>query len=208
MKKLIQLLLVVALFFSLTTFAYSAPGFYVGGTLGLASANDSDVSAPGYSGSFEADLGASLSGIVGYSFENNLRIEGELVSQANELDQSSEYGRKYTLSGDVSSVALMANAYYDFNNKSRFTPFIGAGIGLATVSLNDLHYVGYSHDYDIDDSDTVFAYQFSAGVGFEITERITLDLKYRYFATNDADIDNGTIEYSSNNFYTGIRFSF
>ena len=208
MKKTVQLLLVATMFFSLSTFAYSAPGLYVGGNLGLASLNDSDVSAPDYSASVTTDMGASLSGVVGYAFENNFRIEGELVSQANEFDQSKESGSNYSLTGDVTSLAIMANGYYDFNNKSRFTPFIGAGIGFANVSVNDLHYVGYSDDANIDDDDTVFAYQLSAGVGFEITERITLDLKYRYFETEDLDIENGTVEYSSNNVYTGIRFSF
>ena len=208
MRKTVQLLLIAAMFFSLSSFAYSAPGLYVGGNLGLASLNDSDVSAPGYSASITTDMGASLSGIVGYAFENNFRIEAELVSQANEFDQSSESGRKYGLTGDIGSAAIMANAYYDFNNKSRFTPFVGAGIGYAAVEVNDLHYIGYSKDDDIEDDDSAFAYQLSAGVGFEITERITLDLKYRYFATEDLDIDNGTVEYSSNNVYTGIRFSF
>ena len=208
MRKTVQLLLIAAMFFSLSTFAYSAPGLYVGGNLGLASLNDSDVSAPNYSASVTTDMGASLSGVVGYAFENNFRIEGELVSQANEFDQSKESGSNYSLTGDVTSLAIMANGYYDFNNKSRFTPFIGAGIGFANVSVNDLHYVGYSDDANIDDDDTVFAYQLSAGVGFEITERITLDLKYRYFETEDLDIKNGTVEYSSNNVYTGIRLSF
>ncbi|MCK5914320.1 MAG: hypothetical protein KAG12_10595 [Desulfuromusa sp.] len=54
----------------------------------------------------------------------------------------------------------------------------------------------------------MFAYQLSAGVGYEITERITLDLKYRYFATEDLGDSDGSFEYSSNNLYSGIRFSF
>ena len=215
MKKTVQLLLVAAMFFSLSTFAYSAPGLYVGGNFGLASLNESDISSSdipaGVNMKFITDKGLSLGGFVGYAFENNFRIEGELVSQSNDFDKIKvDYlGTKVALDldGDISSGALLANGYYDFKNESRFTPFIGAGVGIANVVINDLEIVG-SGESDEDGDETVIAYQLTVGVGYEITERITLDLKYRYFATEDLDIDGGTVEYSSNNFYSGIRFSF
>ena len=205
MKKLVQLLLIVTMLFSVSTVAYSAPGLYIGANLGLAFLDDSDVSSSFIPNdvdvNIKADNGLSIGGVMGYSFENNYRIEGELVYQRNNFDEiKASYLNNSTtasMDNDISSAAVLANGYYDFKNKSRVTPFIGVGLGFASVDISDA-----------DDDDIVFVYQFSAGVGFEITEKITLDLKYRYVMTEDLDIDDMTVGYSSDILYTGLRFSF
>jgi opacity protein-like surface antigen len=40
------------------------------------------------------------------------------------------------VSGDASSLAVMINGYYEFPNKSAFTPFITEGIGFAQVEYD------------------------------------------------------------------------
>ena len=149
-----------------------------------------------------------------YGFESNFRVEGELVYQGNDFNtvtyarnSNSYYEKTQTVTGDISSVALMVNGYFDLKNESRFTPFVGAGFGFAKVEVNDLHFVGASWE-PVSVDDTVLALQATIGVGYEITERVTLDLKYRYFVTEDLETGSSTTEYSSNNFYSGIRFSF
>ncbi len=208
MKQLTQLLLAIAMVFSLSSFAYSGTGLYVGGDLGLSFADDVNTSDP--DGTISLDTGLALGGYVGYSFENNLRVEGEISYQGYSLDKMKFKGdsSSYPMDGTVGSVAFMANGYYDFKNSSIVTPFVGAGVGFATVAIENDSYGRFDPIGDLDDNDTVFAYQLTAGVGIDITERITLDVKYRYFATQDVDLENTTAEYSSNNIYTGIRFSF
>jgi len=39
------------------------------------------------------------------------------------------------------------------------------------------------------EDDTVFAYQIGAGAGYAVNKNITIDLKYRYFATEDPDFE-------------------
>ena len=207
MKKIVQLLLVVAMLFSVSTVAYSAPGLYIGANLGLAFFDDSDIDIDrpdiprDADVSLSADNGLSFGGFLGYAFENGYRIEGELVYQRNNYDELKvsylDMSKKVSLDGNISSAAVLANGYYDFKNESRVTPFIGGGFGFAVVK-----------DSESDDNDTVFVYQLSAGVGFEITEKITLDLKYRYVVTEDLDSDYMSVEYSSDILYTGLRFSF
>ena len=208
MKKIVQLLLIVAMLFSVSTVAYSAPGLYVGANIGLAFLDDSDVDIDDsffseVDISLSADNGASFGGVLGYAFENGYRVEGELVYQRNNYDEAkvSYLGMsdKFSMDGDISSATALANGYYDFKNKSRVTPFIGGGLGFAVVDV----------DGDpVDDHDYVFVYQFTAGVGFEITESITLDLKYRYVMTEDLELEGMQLEYSSDIISTGIRFTF
>ena len=63
-----------------------------------------------------------------------------------------------------------------------------------------------------DDNDTVFAYQFMAGIGFEINPKTTLTVGYRYFATTDPEFvllglpTEFTI--SSHDFNVGARLMF
>ena len=61
---------------------------------------------------------------------------------------------------------------------------------------------------NLDGSDTVFAWQFGAGVGYALTKQWTLDFKYRYFDTDKPDFDRAEAELSSHNFTLGIRFDF
>ncbi len=90
----------------------------------------------------------------------------------------------------------MANVYLDFVNSSPVTPFLTAGIGMAEVTLFDY--------YD----DTVFAYQVGAGLTFAINPHMSIDLKYRYFATEDLDFEGIEAEFASHNVYCGFRFTF
>lgn len=104
----------------------------------------------------------------------------------------------------------MVNGYYDFDIESAFTPYVGGGIGIANVSINDLAVLGIPL---ADDDDTVFAYQFGAGVGYEISPTLTLTADYRYFATADGEFTDAggflfDAEYSNSTFLVGARATF
>lgn len=210
MKKTYSIITGCIMLLSISSIAYSAEGSYVSGNLGLAILSDSNVTdstVPGISIEIESDSGLALGVAVGYAFGNNTRIEGEIAYQKNDLDKASLFGVDVDLTGDISSLALLLNGYYDFANESAFTPFISAGLGFAKVEVNDMNVLGSgapSKNYD----DTVFAYQVGAGVGYAVNEKVTLDVKYRYFGTSDPDFDTATVEYSSHNVYAGIRVSF
>lgn len=211
MKKNVLMIFGCFMLLSISTIAYSAEGPYVSGNLGLAIANDSDLTdstAPGVTMEIESDVGLALGVAAGYDFGNNIRIEGEIAYQKNDLDKVSIAGiGEADLTGDVASLALLLNGYYDFKNKSAFTPFISAGLGFAKVELNDFNVPG-SGLPDANEDDTVFAYQVGAGVGYAVTQKVSLDVKYRYFGTSDPEFDTAEAEYSSHNFYAGIRVAF
>ena len=88
--------------------------------------------------------------------------------------------------GAFSMIAFMANVDYDFDTGSRWVPYVGGGLGVATISLDTENAQGTSL---ADDSDTVFAYQVGAGIGYEFPlaegRSVTVSLDYRYFGTQD-----------------------
>ena len=86
--------------------------------------------------------------------------------------------------GAFSMLAFMVNADYDFDMGSPWKPYIGGGLGVATISLDTKTDTGRSLT---DDSDTVFAYQVGAGIGYEFPleegRSVTVSLDWRYFGT-------------------------
>lgn len=209
MKKTFLITAACAMTLSVSSLAFSAEGPYVSGNLGLAIPSDSDLTdstVPGITIDIESDLGLALGVAAGYAFGNNTRIEGEIAYAKNDLDKASLLGVDVDLTGDTSSIALLLNGYYDFKNASAFTPFINGGIGMARVKVNDINIPG-SGLPDTSDDDTVFAYQVGVGVGYAVNEKVSIDVKYRYFGTSDPEFDTTESEYSSHNVYAGIRVS-
>ena len=99
----------------------------------------------------------------------------------------------------------MVNGYLDFENQTALTPYIGAGVGVAKVSANDISIGGVALS---DEDDTVFAYQLGVGIGYSVTESLIIDLAYKYFATEDPDFEGTKAEYGSHNILFGVRINF
>lgn len=187
----------------------SAKGPYVGLQGGAVFLSDSDITQAGtsFTSSFDTGFGGALTG--GYGFDL-FRLEGELFYKTNSFDEVSAVGVSLPADGDATALGLMVNAYYDFKNKTAFTPFIGVGVGMAQVSIQDLTIGGLAV---ADDDDVVFAYQGIAGVGFSVTPALTLDLTYKYTATADPEFTDASgvpfdAEYMTHNVMVGVRFNF
>jgi len=209
MKKQILTIACCAALLSISSIAYSAEGLYMSGNVGLAMANDSDVTdsdVPGLTLNFESDSGFAFAGAIGNSFSNYVRLEAEIAYQKNDMDKVGLLGVSVPINGDTSSTALLFNGYFDFINKSAFTPYISGGLGFANVDVSAITVPGLGTLTSSDD-DTVFAYQFGVGVGYAVNDKVTIDVKYRYFGTADLEFDTTEVEYSSHNIYAGIRFN-
>lgn len=210
MKKILNIL-GGALLVAGAPLALGAQGAYVGVNLGAAIPNDSDVteSVYGYDIPYtvEASTGLAVGVAVGYVFHENFRVEGEVAYQSNDLDRVNVLGLDLAANGDISSLGLLANGYYEIVNSSGFLFNVGAGLGFMNVKVNDLTIVG-SGIPGSSENDTVFAYQVGAGVGYAVNANLALDLKYRYMATADPTFGPAKAEYSTNNIYVGIRFGF
>jgi opacity protein-like surface antigen len=187
-------------------------GFYVGGQAGLNLLSDSDVLVlDRFFGPTtviaEYDPGFGLGGVLGYDF-GHFRADAEIAYRYNSLDGIQ--GPAETFEGHSSALSYMANAYFDIPVDWPVKPYIGGGVGVATVMV-DLDEIGVGNIAD--ESDTVLAYQFSGGVGYDINPKTTLTLGYRYFATDDQEFvdrfgTNTIWEYQSHEINIGVRYLF
>jgi len=104
----------------------------------------------------------------------------------------------------------MGNILFDLNTGSPFTIYGGGGLGVAYVEF-DGH--GADPGTVMNDDDTVFAWQAIAGMGYEISSNIVLDVQYRYFNASDVSLTSTTgpsssTDYESHAVLGGIRFKF
>jgi len=101
---------------------------------------------------------------------------------------------------DIESWLGLVNAYIDLGTWRGITPYVGGGIGFAsltTMGYKDVNVPANSVFYgDKDHTDTNFAWALYAGMSYDVTPQFTIDLGYRY-------TDLGTIETGTASAYDG-----
>ncbi len=136
-------------------------------------------------------------------------VYADLLSPHKDLANAAVTG-KQDIDGNFSMLAFMANVDYDFDTGSRWVPYIGGGLGVASISI-DVESVATGRSLS-DDSDTVFAYQAGAGLGYEFPleggRSITVSLDWRYFGTSSptfkGDVSDGRFDVAINGHDVGI----
>ena len=163
-----------------------------------------------------------LAGVtVGYRWRGRFRLEAEYSYRDSPYDQTSpltdasgatlaklggELERAEERIGSVSAHNLFGNVYYDLINASRFTPYIGFGVG---VGFTDVDYggvfaragdprvittgaglantdairqnlAGTTTSEQTKLEDTLFGYQVLFGVDYALTDAVALGIKGRW----------------------------
>jgi opacity protein-like surface antigen len=101
------------------------------------------------------------------------------------------------------------NGYVDVGTWHGITPFIGAGVGAANVKISDFTDVGVSVNsvaYGGTHDQWNFAWALYAGLGFEITDALTLELSYRYLDLGDARSGDLVAYDGTNNVNNPMKF--
>ncbi|MBZ9659096.1 porin family protein [Mesorhizobium sp. ESP-6-4] len=84
-----------------------------------------------------------------------------------------------------SALLLLANAYIDIGTWHGVTPYVGAGIGGAWVKWDTLHNSDLDGDFfHRGGKGWRFAYALMAGASYCLTDRVKLDVGYRYSHIN------------------------
>lgn len=143
---------------------------------------------------FSASLGA------GYHFNDFLRVEANLGT----LPSGSERFAGITDAGTATEASVagaadnkayfgMVSAYADFGTFSGLTPYLGGGIGLAHYKYEGHESTNYA-DPGLIDTVVVnekrgyaFAYSLGAGVAYNVSQNVALDVGYQYFSAPDAE---------------------
>lgn len=181
-------------------------GFYLRGDVSYEFRSDldgtQDVSVPGVSVAAPSDgrldeaavFGAGL----GYRFNDMLRVDATLrygeasLGAAPVALPNCGVPCAGFVGGDAGRLELLGNAYLDLGTVAGFTPYLGAGLGavrfdygdaaLAACSAAGCSSLGVSGE-----SDWRFAYALNAGVSYDISQALTVDLGYRFLDADGGD---------------------
>lgn len=184
-------------------------GFFLGGNLGLSMPTDSTFSDGANSNNVEYDAGFAGLLSAGYQFDNNWRAEAEFGARLNQISDITGTGAAAP-TGDTNVYSLMANAIYGIPTGTKFTPYVGAGAGVAWVNNSS---VATTLATTVDDTDTVFAYQGIAGIEYDINPLLKASLDYHYFRTADTSFTAASAatvdgDYENHTVTVGLRYLF
>lgn len=90
--------------------------------------------------------------------------------------------------GHKSEWLLLANTYWDIGEYRGITPYVGAGIGLAAVTLSnfqDINQIAGAIHWASDNTEWNFAWALHTGFAYNITDDLKLDVGYRYVNMGD-----------------------
>ena len=216
MKRIYPILIALCLPFMLcgpVKAQHSGP--YVGAFFG------GDILMPAKStdnlGSFglKFDPGMLGSAVAGWDFApgnpvGEGRIELEYTRRSNPLNQVKFVEGSFKGAGNVTADSLLVNFFGVFHNKTPWSPYAGVGFGAARMEASDLKVTGYPL---ASGSSVVFAYQLGTGVDFALTDRLSLDLGYRFFGSTkpkftEANGRKFEMDYYSHNAILGLRYGF
>lgn len=112
--------------------------------------------------------------------------------------------------GDITTLSLFVNAYYDFNRDSNFEPYIGVGLGFSDVDVTfNPSGVGI-----VDDGETVLAYQLKLGATLQFNDNWEGYADYAHRMTADVevgvDLFPATLEVENQQglFSVGVRYRY
>lgn len=115
-----------------------------------------------------------------------IRLEAEFLYGRLDIDKT-----KGDLSKNIPEyfrdVGGMVNIFVDVKNSTRFTPFMGAGIGFDYTSMDTIT-LG---TVEIDDYSAIaFAYQFMVGISWSFDPSWAVELLCKFHCTNDKNFDS------------------
>ncbi|MBB8823103.1 porin family protein [Escherichia coli] len=215
-------------------------GFYLTGKAGASvvslshqrflSGNEEETSK--YKGGDDHDTVFSGGIAAGYDFYPQfsipVRTELEFYARGNADTKYNLYKDDWSrgdLKNEVSVNTLMLNAYYDFRNDSAFTPWVSAGIGYARIHQKTTGISTWDYGYGSSGRESLsrsgsadnFAWSLGAGIRYDVTPDIALDLSYRYLDAGDSSVSykdewgdkyKSEVDVKSHDIMLGVTYNF
>jgi opacity protein-like surface antigen len=124
-----------------------------------------------------------------------------------------------SLSTSIQTSTIMFNAYDDLGHWGSFVPYVGAGVGVVRNEMDGVTFSS-SPNTQFGDTNWSLAWSLMAGAGFQLTERVILDLGYRFIDMGRAQSGTADTSGFANNpplrvddltaheFKVGLRYHF
>jgi opacity protein-like surface antigen len=186
-------------------------GFYLSFTPSVVFPFSVDTTSPVLSpGTTRTKTGYGIAGAFGYRY-GDFRVEGEIMYGRSDADHVTFSGAGGDVSGYYDMWGGTANFYYDIPTGTKFSPYVGAGLGGTHFSANDITLsVGFPPTHG---SNTLFTYKLMAGVSWALTDQWRFLLGYRFMGMGEQDYETGGIPLQGDAIQThavnvGVQFYF
>jgi len=159
------------------------------------------------SGDFSFGGGFSVDGGIGYDF-GAIRAEltyGYTRASLNEINVNNS-DLNFDASGIVNKNDVMGSLYWDIDTGSRFTPYLGGGIGYTNLSTPSLEAEGYRTNSA---NKGLFGWQGKVGVSYAMSYNTDVYVEGTY--SGASGFYNGDVHYDSYNDFgakLGFRYRF
>jgi opacity protein-like surface antigen len=168
-----------------------------------------------YAYSVKTNTGYLIGGAVGLKWNDMLRTELELSHGSNNANSFKFNGGAFDpASGPISATYMLGNVWLDIPTQTAFTPYIGGGLGVGWATA-DVSFNGNIFGYGPNKSGGALAYQVGAGVKFNVSQNIDLDIGYRFKGlgkTDFYDLDGfgfyKQATLNTHNIQVGLTFNF
>jgi len=170
---------------------------------------------------WDSTFGGSLAAGYDFSKKLNVPVRAELeYAVFSKAEAEKELWGDTTFRQLNNIQTLFVNVYYDINTGTRFTPYVGAGMGAGFIRTKGwANWRGGDITNTGSRTETNFAWNIGMGLGYEITKNIALDVGYRFadlgkVQTNLFDWGGGdwwgmeTKRIYQHQFSMGARFTF
>ena len=224
MKKFLLLALVIG--FPSPLFAEELKNFYlsIGGGETFSSEAEGEALRNGTKVDSKYSLGDHSFYSVGFGKQiNDWRIEFNYSATTLSADKvtatvaGTEFIASITPKHETDAKTYMLYGFKDFSNESKLTPYVGLGLGAASLDTNDVTIGFNGTDLGVDvegTSSTIFTYALKAGADYKINENTSLftETIYQTFSEHSVSHASEGRELTSRNNYFGIsaglRFKF
>lgn len=197
--------------------ALQIKGLYATGAVGanwpttVSATETSDINGDNYGFDEFHTGGVSAEAGIGYDF-GAIRAEATYAyDKSRTTGYSDPFGTfTYSRKADVSKNSVFASVYWDIDLKSRFSPYLGAGIGYSRIAMSRSadafgSYDGYAAG--------AFAYQAKLGLNYMLNKRSEVFAEGVYRGMNSYESQDGDVTYWHGNynswgFQVGARLRF
>ncbi|KRH97857.1 outer membrane protein [Cylindrospermopsis sp. CR12] len=169
--------------------------------LGLYSGNQWNI-AGGYQWDnvrAELEIGSSSFGL-----DVSKPVPGKLDLQTRTVTVATSDTRPTSVTGNLNVTTALLNAYYHFSS-SKFSPYVGAGIGLGFISNEPIG----NNPVSVDNG-TSFAYQAKLGAQYEVVKKGNVFAEFKYlglsgYTSNKDDLELKVGSSNAYGFSVGYR---
>ncbi|MCA9483899.1 MAG: outer membrane beta-barrel protein [Nitrospina sp.] len=154
---------------------------------------------------FSFDPGYGFTAAYGFRSHRHLNTELEFSGRWWGLDELKTPTGNFPASGNLHQFSFMLNIPWMFHNRTRWTPYLGGGLGMAWTK-GELDPLADGSAGSSMGEQLTLAYQILAGVNYAINRKFEFLLGYRFYGMVDAQVGILQIQHRSHNVEVGIKW--